>query len=241
MRVGLTGGVASGKSTVSAMLAELGAVVIDADLLAREVVAPRHRRAGRDRRGVRARRAHRGRRPGPAGHGRDRVRRPRAPEGTRGDHPSPGTPAGQGDRGRGGGGRAGGARHPAAGRDRPGRELRRGDRGRRADRGPGRADDDAARDDPRGGRVARGGPGDPRPAARDRDARRRQHRDARRPPRACRGGRRGSGPSRREPACAIPGSRRPVVRRRGRGLPACAASAAPPARAGAPARRRCRA
>ena len=38
-RVGLTGGIASGKSTVSAMLAELGAVVIDADLLAREVVA----------------------------------------------------------------------------------------------------------------------------------------------------------------------------------------------------------
>ena len=40
MRVGLTGGVASGKSTVSALLAQLGAVVIDADLLAREVVAP---------------------------------------------------------------------------------------------------------------------------------------------------------------------------------------------------------
>ena len=40
MRVGLTGGVASGKSTVSALLAEHGAVVIDADLLAREVVAP---------------------------------------------------------------------------------------------------------------------------------------------------------------------------------------------------------
>lgn len=39
MRVGLTGGVASGKSTVSAMLAAMGAVVIDADLLAREVVA----------------------------------------------------------------------------------------------------------------------------------------------------------------------------------------------------------
>lgn len=39
VRVGLTGGVASGKSTVSAMLAELGAVVIDADALAREVVA----------------------------------------------------------------------------------------------------------------------------------------------------------------------------------------------------------
>ena len=39
VRVGLTGGIASGKSTVSAMLAELGAVVIDADALAREVVA----------------------------------------------------------------------------------------------------------------------------------------------------------------------------------------------------------
>jgi dephospho-CoA kinase len=39
VRVGLTGGVASGKSTVSAILAELGALVIDADALAREVVA----------------------------------------------------------------------------------------------------------------------------------------------------------------------------------------------------------
>ncbi|WP_425464522.1 dephospho-CoA kinase [Nocardioides eburneiflavus] len=38
IRVGLTGGIASGKSTVSAILAELGAVVIDADLIAREVV-----------------------------------------------------------------------------------------------------------------------------------------------------------------------------------------------------------
>jgi dephospho-CoA kinase len=39
MKVGLTGGIGSGKSTVSARLAEHGAVVIDADLLAREVVA----------------------------------------------------------------------------------------------------------------------------------------------------------------------------------------------------------
>lgn len=39
-RIGLTGGIASGKSTVSARLAELGAVVIDSDVLAREVVAP---------------------------------------------------------------------------------------------------------------------------------------------------------------------------------------------------------
>jgi dephospho-CoA kinase len=37
-RVGLTGGIASGKSTVSAMLRERGAVIIDGDQLAREVV-----------------------------------------------------------------------------------------------------------------------------------------------------------------------------------------------------------
>ena len=40
MRVGLTGGVASGKSTVSALLRDLGAIVVDADALAREVVEP---------------------------------------------------------------------------------------------------------------------------------------------------------------------------------------------------------
>jgi dephospho-CoA kinase len=39
VRVGLTGGIASGKSTVSSILRELGAVVIDADQIAREVVA----------------------------------------------------------------------------------------------------------------------------------------------------------------------------------------------------------
>jgi len=40
LRVGLTGGIGSGKSTVSALLAARGATVIDADLIAREVVAP---------------------------------------------------------------------------------------------------------------------------------------------------------------------------------------------------------
>lgn len=40
LRVGLSGGIGSGKSTVAGRLAEHGAVVIDADLLAREVVAP---------------------------------------------------------------------------------------------------------------------------------------------------------------------------------------------------------
>jgi dephospho-CoA kinase len=38
--VGITGGIASGKSTVSAMLEKLGAEIIDADLIAREVVQP---------------------------------------------------------------------------------------------------------------------------------------------------------------------------------------------------------
>jgi dephospho-CoA kinase len=40
LRVGLTGGAGAGKSTVAALLRELGAVVIDADALAREVLEP---------------------------------------------------------------------------------------------------------------------------------------------------------------------------------------------------------
>lgn len=39
-RIALTGGIAAGKSTVARRLTELGAVVIDADALSREVVAP---------------------------------------------------------------------------------------------------------------------------------------------------------------------------------------------------------
>jgi dephospho-CoA kinase len=38
--VGLTGSIATGKSTVSRMFAELGCVIVDADLLAREIVEP---------------------------------------------------------------------------------------------------------------------------------------------------------------------------------------------------------
>ncbi|WP_375389988.1 dephospho-CoA kinase [uncultured Amnibacterium sp.] len=38
--IALTGGIASGKSTIAARLASLGAVVVDADALAREVVEP---------------------------------------------------------------------------------------------------------------------------------------------------------------------------------------------------------
>lgn len=39
-RIALTGGIASGKSAVAEMLAERGAVIIDADVVAREVVRP---------------------------------------------------------------------------------------------------------------------------------------------------------------------------------------------------------
>lgn len=40
MRIGLTGGIAAGKSMVSGLLAELGAWILDADAISREVVEP---------------------------------------------------------------------------------------------------------------------------------------------------------------------------------------------------------
>ncbi|GIP38220.1 dephospho-CoA kinase [Paenibacillus sp. J31TS4] len=40
MKIGLTGGIACGKSTVAEMLVERGAILIDADRIAREVVEP---------------------------------------------------------------------------------------------------------------------------------------------------------------------------------------------------------
>lgn len=39
-RVGLTGGIASGKSTVANLFADLGVTIVDTDVIAREVVAP---------------------------------------------------------------------------------------------------------------------------------------------------------------------------------------------------------
>jgi dephospho-CoA kinase len=40
MRIGLTGGIGSGKSTVAAMLSDLGATVIDTDAIARAIALP---------------------------------------------------------------------------------------------------------------------------------------------------------------------------------------------------------
>ena len=57
MRIGLTGGIASGKTTVSSRLAELGAAVLDADAFARIAVKKRQRGAERDSQSVRRRNA----------------------------------------------------------------------------------------------------------------------------------------------------------------------------------------
>ncbi|MEM9207842.1 MAG: dephospho-CoA kinase, partial [Pseudomonadota bacterium] len=40
MRIGLTGGIASGKTTVANMFADLGIDLVDTDIIAREVVEP---------------------------------------------------------------------------------------------------------------------------------------------------------------------------------------------------------
>ena len=55
LRVGLTGGLGSGKSTVAAMLRELGAHVIEADELGRALMEPGQRRLQRNRPRLRAR------------------------------------------------------------------------------------------------------------------------------------------------------------------------------------------
>ncbi len=53
LRVGLTGGLGSGKSTVAAMLRALGAHVIEADALGREIMEPGHAGLRTDRRAIR--------------------------------------------------------------------------------------------------------------------------------------------------------------------------------------------
>ena len=53
LRVGLTGGLGSGKSTVAAMLRELGAQVIEADALGRTLMEPGQPVFAADRRTLR--------------------------------------------------------------------------------------------------------------------------------------------------------------------------------------------
>jgi dephospho-CoA kinase len=40
LKIGLTGGIGSGKSTVCRLFSELGAPIIDADIIARQLVEP---------------------------------------------------------------------------------------------------------------------------------------------------------------------------------------------------------
>lgn len=40
LRIGLTGGIGAGKSTVSSTFSECGGIVVDGDVIAREVVEP---------------------------------------------------------------------------------------------------------------------------------------------------------------------------------------------------------
>ena len=131
LAVGLTGGIGSGKSAVADLLVERGAVLIDADQVARDVVAPgRPRLPAADR-------------PLRTGH-----------PGTRRDHRPPGA-GGRGLRRR--GGPPGAQRHHAPGhRRRHDRGARRA-RGHRRHRGPGHPAPD--RRAPRHGRAGRGGRG----------------------------------------------------------------------------------
>ena len=174
MRVGLTGGIASGKSTVAQFLVELGAVLIDGDALAREVVARGTPGLAQVVEEFGEELLTAGGRPRPAGAGPDRLLRRVRPPPPRGDHPPADLRAVRRARG----GRAARCarrpRHPAAGRVGAGRHLRRGHRGRRPRRAAGRADDARPRLDPRGGRVPHRRPGLPRGPAGHRDVRHRR-------------------------------------------------------------------
>ncbi len=234
MRVGLTGGVGSGKSTVSAMLAELGAVVVDADLLAREVVAPGTEGLAE----IEAAFGPRCSRPTaswivpPWGRSSSPTRRGGG-SWSRSSIPGcgPVAPRSRPPRPRGRSWCTTSRCSPRRVRPRP---STRG-RGRHPHRGAARPVWSVCAGWLRRTRSADRRPGRPRRAAGDRDVRRREHRHARGPPSACGGGlarqasRVGSSAGRRAP------------RQPGRGRRSDEASAAPHARAGGPARPRCRA
>ena len=78
LRIGLTGGIGSGKSTVGTMLARLGAVVIDTDLIARRLTLPGGAAIEAIRTAFGADFIDADRRPRPAAHAPGRVRRRRA-------------------------------------------------------------------------------------------------------------------------------------------------------------------
>ena len=103
LRVGLTGGIGSGKSEVSRRLASYGAVVIDADAVAREVVAPGTPGLAEVVQEFGHGRAAQRRQPGPGPAGEAGVRRRIVAPEAECDHPSPGRRAH---------GRAGAGRRP---------------------------------------------------------------------------------------------------------------------------------
>ena len=86
LAVGLTGGIGSGKSAVADLLVERGAVLIDADQVARDVVAPGRARLPAADRPLRARDPRRGRDHRPQGAGRGGLRRRGDPAGAQRHH-----------------------------------------------------------------------------------------------------------------------------------------------------------
>ena len=139
LMVGLTGGIGSGKSTVATLLTERGAVVVDADLIARQVVEPGIAGAREARRTVRRRHPPFRRDAEPSRARREGVRHRGVEEGPRGDH-APGDRRGVPPAGRGGaGGRHRRARRPAPRRVEAGPAVRRGDRRRGTEGGAPRA------------------------------------------------------------------------------------------------------
>ena len=75
--IGLTGGIGAGKSTVSATFSECGGIIVDGDVIAREVVEPGTEGLADAGRGVRRRHPASRRRAEPAGAGREGVPRRR--------------------------------------------------------------------------------------------------------------------------------------------------------------------
>ena len=88
LRVGLTGGIGCGKSTVAAMMRELGCHVLDADELAHRAHRARRGRLRRRRPRIRPRHSRSSGPRGPRQTRRHCLRRSRAPRATRSHHPS---------------------------------------------------------------------------------------------------------------------------------------------------------